>query len=534
MPYTKSKYRIVIEAAYNEIKNRIYTKAADLEVECYKTAEPVSFEQRKTGEHMTLKTGDKWGDLWDCAWFHFKGTVPNSAAGQKLVLLIDVSGEGCIVNDKGEPVRGLTVVEQPFDGRIGLAGKRSYDFCSRAEGGELIDIWMDAGLNCLFGTLKNNGTLIQSEIAAVNVEMRELFYDFQTLYNLMTSLDEASARFNKLLFTLYEVSLLLTRFDEKEVSAAREILAKELNKKGGDPSLTFTAIGHSHLDLAWLWPIRETIRKGARTFSTVLDLMDKYPDYVFGASQPQLYEWMKDHYPALYQRVKQKVKEGRWEIQGCMWVEADMNLIGGEAMVRQILYGKRFFKDEFGVEIKHLWMPDVFGYSGALPQILKKSGCDYFMTQKLSWNEHNKFPHQTFMWEGIDKTKILAHMLPEETYNSAMCPSAIKFSEKNYLDSGVCDEALILFGIGDGGGGPGPEHLERAKRMKNIDGLCPVNQGLPICFSSVLKRMLPNIKNGAASFILKNTRVHIQHRQKISFTTVKWSLRSESLSLRSY
>ncbi len=225
----------------------------------------------------------------------------------------------------------------------------------------------------------------------------------------------------------------------------------------------------------WLWPIRETIRKGARTFSNTLHYMEQYPDYKFGASQAQLYAWMKEFYPALYERVKEKIKEGRWEVQGCMWVEADTNLSGGEALVRQILYGKRFFKEEFGVEVKNLWLPDVFGYTGSLPQLLRRSGCDYFMTQKLSWSEHNKFPHQTFLWEGIDGTEIFTHMLPEDTYNSSLTPRQMKYAENNYIDSGICEEALILFGVGDGGGGPGSLHLEQASRMKNLNGICPVN-----------------------------------------------------------
>lgn len=476
MPYVKQRHKVVIYNTYNIIKEKIYAKIAPLEVECYKTKEPVPYAQRTTGEYSKLNINDKWGDLWDCAWFHFKGRVPESTKGKKAVLLLDISGEGCIVDDEGNPIRGITVVDDFFDSHHGLGGKKAVNIADPCEGNETIDFWMDAGCNCLFGSLKNNGIVALADIAVVDMQMRALFYDFQVLYNLMEHIDEKSARYNKILFALYQASIQFTDYNEAEVSKAREILAAELSKKGGDPSLKFTAIGHSHLDLAWLWPIRETIRKGARTFSTALDLMDQYPDYVFGASQPQLYEWMKIYYPGLYKRIKQKVKEGRWEVQGCMWVEADSNLIGGESMVRQILYGKRFFKDEFGVDVQNLWLPDVFGYSGALPQILKKSGCDYFMTQKLSWNEYNKFPHQSFMWQGIDGTEIFAHMLPEENYNGALTPEAILYAEQNYKDSGICDEALMLFGIGDGGGGPGMEHLERAMRLKNLNGLCPVEQ----------------------------------------------------------
>ena len=275
---------------------------------------------------------------------------------------------------------------------------------------------------------------------------------------------------------------LLREFSEVEARQAREILTPELNKKGGDRSLRVSAIGHAHIDLAWLWPIRETKRKGARTFATALQLMDRYPDYVFGASQPQLYQWIKENYPVLYLKIKEKIKAGRWEPQGAMWVEADTNLSGGEALVRQILYGKRFFRDEFGVDIQVLWLPDVFGYSGALPQILKQSGVEYFMTIKLSWNTVNRFPHHTFFWQGIDGTKVLAHMPPEGTYNSSAAPRAIVKAEQEYLEKGISNECLMLFGIGDGGGGAGEEHLERLQREQDLQGLAPVFQEPSIDF----------------------------------------------------
>ncbi len=477
-----------IHVTLEKIRAGIYTKIGELDVECFKSKEPLPYGKRTEGEHLKLSRGDKWGDLFDCAWFHFYGAVPETAKGKRVVLQLDVSGEGLIVDENGDPVRAITVVEQPFDSRIGLAGKRVVDFCDCALGGETVDFWMDAGCNCLFGSLRNDGTLVQADICLIDEKRRELFYDMQVLINLLTCLDEKQARYRSVYKALCECKSILVNFTPEEIERADALLKTELNKKGGTPTLTLNAIGHSHLDLAWLWPIRETIRKGARTFSTVLTLMDKYPDFKFGASQPQLYAWIKEYYPALYERVREKIKEGRWEVQGCMWVEADMNLIGGESMVRQIIYGKGFFKKEFGIDVKHLWMPDVFGYSAALPQILKKSGCKYFMTQKLSWNLYNKFPYYSFIWQGIDSSEVLAHMLPEETYNSPLAPESVYKAEKNYNEAGDCDEALVLYGIGDGGGGPGPEHLERAKRLTNLAGLCPVKQGFAEPFFERLEK----------------------------------------------
>ncbi|MGC2412066.1 MAG: glycoside hydrolase family 38 C-terminal domain-containing protein, partial [Stellaceae bacterium] len=263
---------------------------------------------------------------------------------------------------------------------------------------------------------------------------------------------------------------------DAEAARARAILAPVLAMRGGAPSLTISAVGHAHMDLAWLWPIRETIRKCGRTFATTLDLMERYPAYVFGASQPQQYQWVKERYPELYARIKRRVAEGRWEVQGAMWVEPDTNLPAGESLIRQILYGKRFFREEFGRDPDCLWVPDVFGYTGALPQILAKSGVPYFMTQKLSWSLVTRHPYHTFWWEGIDGSKVLAHLPPEATYNSVAGPRSVLAAEQNFLEKAVSDRCLMLFGIGDGGGGPGEEHLERLARETDLAGLCPVVQ----------------------------------------------------------
>ena len=503
MPYFENKMMQYIEDTIVIMRKKIYVPVSILESEAWVTHEPAQYNLRTQGSYKKLEVGDKWGDLWDCAWFHFQGLIPASEAGNHVVALLDVSGEGCIVDEYGNPVQGITCVEDDYDRKTGMTGKRVYRLSKSATGGEKVDFWMDAGCNDLFGNYHGRGLLKQAEISRCNDGLRSLFYDFQTLFDLMKTLQERSARRKRLLFTLYEAAHILKDYSSDEISAAGNAIRAELMKVGGDPSLTFSAIGHAHIDLAWLWPIRETIRKGARTFSTVLVMMEEYPEYKFGASQPQLYQWMKEYYPDLYRRIKEKIKEGRWEVQGAMWVEADTNLIGGESLVRQILYGKRFYKEEFGIEVDSLWLPDVFGYSAALPQILKRSGNKYFMTQKLSWNEHNKFPHQSFWWEGIDGSRILAHMLPEETYNGPMAPSSIKYAELNYIDSGLCENALMLFGIGDGGGGPGREHLERASRMKNLDGVSPVIQEFSSDFFKKLQKTSEKLKTWRGELYLE-------------------------------
>jgi len=468
-----------IDRVISRLPKSVYRPLQDLMVEAWVTPEPVPFTGRENGTHLPLKIGDKWGKLWDCAWFHFTGMVPAEAAGETVVLLLDLNGEGLVVDAEGTPVIGLTGVRSGFDYSLGRPGKRVLPFANPARGGETVDVWVDAGNNDLFGGLPDGGALAEATIAVRRDDVQALCFDLEVLRELLEYLPRTKARAARVLQALYDAALLLPQRGEpsaESVAAARARLAPELARRGGDPALTVSAIGHAHIDLAWLWPLRETIRKGARTFSTALRMMERYPDYVFGASQPQLYQWMKEFYPALYAQVKARVAEGRWEVQGAMWVEPDANIPSGESLVRQILVGKRFFRDEFGVDVTNLWMPDVFGYSGSLPQILKAAGLTTFMTQKLSWSEVNTFPHHTFHWEGIDGSSVLVHMPPEGTYNSSAAPRAIARAEENFLDKAVSDRVLVLFGIGDGGGGPGEEHLERLARERDLQGLAPVVQ----------------------------------------------------------
>ena len=477
MPDFTPQTRADLDYALQMIGDAVYTKLGRLSISAWRTAEPVPFANKTSGEPLDLKIGDTWGSLFDCAWFHFTGVIPAEAAGLPVVLLLDVNGEMCVYDPQGQPVRGLTNAASEYDYSLGRAGKRVLPLSDSAVAGEAIDVWADAGCNDLFGRLQDNGAIRNADIAVCNPQVRALFYDFEVLLDFLKVLPEDSARYQQIRYALRDaVWKLASGFTLENVQAARELLRPMLAQRGGDPSLKISAIGHSHIDLAWLWPLRETKRKAVRTFATVLANMKLYPNYRFGASQAQLFQWLKDETPELYARVCEQVKAGRFEPQGAMWVEADTNVSGGEALVRQVLLGKRFFKQEFGVDIRYLWLPDVFGYSAALPQILKKAGVDYFMTQKLSWNLVNRFPHQSFHWKGLDGSEVLTHMLPEETYNSPASPRALAKVERNYFDKGVSSHALLLYGIGDGGGGPGEEHLERLERLGNLAGLPPLVQ----------------------------------------------------------
>ncbi|MGI5893577.1 MAG: alpha-mannosidase [Candidatus Merdivicinus sp.] len=477
MAYCYKNARQRIHPLMRKLETAYSTRIAQLHCTAYVTPEPVPFAERTSGEPKELTVGGRWGNLWDCAWMHFTGEIPADLKLEKdetLILLIDVNGEGLLYDQDGTPIMGLTTGTSAYE--YGTCAKRTIpvSLCGAKDG--KIDIWVDAGCNDLFGRFVGSGTLEEASIAIRHEQLRSLHYDIHVLADAMEALPESSVRHHSILRALDAAANCLCDFTTEEAVKAREILKKELDKQGGDPSLHIAAIGHAHIDLAWLWPIRETIRKGARTFSHTLRLMERYPDYKFGASQAQLYDWMKQYYPTIYADMKQRIREKRWEVQGAMWVEPDTNVTGGESLIRQILVGTRFWKDEFGVTVNNLWLPDVFGYTGALPQILKKSGIDYFMTQKLSWNEHDSFPHHTFWWEGIDGSRVLTHMLPEETYNGPALPHSVTTMEKNFKEKGLSEYALMLFGIGDGGGGPGAYHLERLDRIQNLEGFSPVKQ----------------------------------------------------------
>ncbi len=333
------------------------------------------------------------------------------------------------------------------------------------------------------------------DMCEIDAEIEGLYYDLYVPLSAFPRFEKDSASKRTLEKVLNDaINLLDLRAPYSEsfyqsVKETREFLAEELyTKLVGNDEVIATCIGHTHIDVAWWWTVAQTREKVARSFATVLKLMEEYPNYKFMSSQPQLYEFLKERYPELYEQVKERVREKRWEPEGGMWVEADCNLTSGESLVRQFLYGKRFFKEEFGVDNRILWLPDVFGYSGALPQIMKKSGIDYFMTTKLAWNQFNKMPYDTFKWRGIDGTEILTHLVTTlgvgqsvdnffTTYNGMLHPDAIIGGWQRYQNKDINNDILISYGYGDGGGGPTREMLETSKRMeKGIVGLPKVRQ----------------------------------------------------------
>ncbi len=469
-----------IDLFLQKLRESYYHKVTDLALSHYKTKEPVTFAELHGATFASIAVGEKWGQEFDCAWFRATGTIPDSCRGKEVVAVVNLGGEICIFNENGQPIQGLTNkrIGHEFDE---AEIKRRVYLTDSAKGGESVNLLMDVGANNIMGIADHNGTIIadgtvnQAELAIFDRQVWQLFLDYDLLYQLQGILDEKSRRKKLIVYALNEVINTYGDGGAEEVKNCREILAVELGRKAHDSAMQVSAIGHAHIDIAWLWPLRETVRKTARSYSTVLRMMEEYPDYKFGASQPHLYQMVKDHYPDLYERIKQAVKAGRWECQGGMWVEADCNVSGGESLVRQLLYGKKFFREEFDVEVDNLWLPDVFGYSAALPQLLVKSGIRYFMTQKISWNQFNRFPHHTFIWEGLDGTPIFSHFLCNDTYNSNCSPENIAMFESANQDAERTEHSLLLYGVGDGGGGPDRKHIERLQRMADLEGLPKVN-----------------------------------------------------------
>ncbi len=460
----------------------VYPESVPLEAEFGHSKEPVTFQDRLSLKYRPIRKGECWGHEWESAWFHLQGSVPKEFEGKELCLRIHTGGESLIFDRKGVPVYGLTgfsVFDSTFQ-------KDRYVIGKNFKAGTRLEYWVEAAANGLFGItlpapheirpLSPDGSFSSRaerlELAVFDREVWSFLLDMQCLSGMLEAFGPEDYRGMRLLHILNE-ALDAYNYNPANAKKARKILAEKAFSKGAaSTALKVSSIGHAHIDVGWLWPVRESIRKAARTFSSQLALMEKYPDYKFGASQAELYKMVKDNYPELYAKIKKRVKEGRWEIQGGMWVEADCNIISGESMIRQFLHAKNFFMDEFGFDVRNVWIPDVFGYSAAMPQIMKQCGCDDFLTQKISWSQINVFPHNTFLWRGVDGTEVITHFPPENSYNASATPEQRIKAQNGFRENGYLDEFMSLIGIGDGGGGPSEEYVERELRMKDIDG-CP-------------------------------------------------------------
>ncbi len=456
--------------------------------------------QYKQGNFVFPQDADQAGEAWkefdayrmhwygpdQHYWFRTSFTVPKELDGKAVWIhvctQIDESDDGknpqFLLFVNGEIVQGIDL------------NHRDVLLDREAKAGEVYVL----DLQAYTGILHEEFTLAV-KICEIDAEIEKLYYDLWVplaAFSRMEKDDRTRVEIEEILNHAINYLDMRTPYSPAFYDSLREAeayIGKALyTDMAGWKEVIATCIGHTHIDVAWWWTVEQTKEKVGRSFATVLKLMEEYPGYKFMSSQPQLYMFLKERYPKLYERVKEKVREKRWEPEGGMWVEADCNLTSGESLVRQFMHGKRFFKEEFGVDNRILWLPDVFGYSGALPQIMKKCGIDYFMTTKLAWNQFNQVPYDTMRWRGIDGTEILTHLIttldvgqPVEnfytTYNGMLHPDAIMGGWQRYQNKAINNDILVSFGYGDGGGGPTREMLETSLRMeKGIKGLPMVRQ----------------------------------------------------------
>ncbi len=457
------------------------------------------FEGKFEGQNTDFK-----GILGSHYWFRGHVVIPQEMDGKSVWFKIhtgleewdDGKNPQFLIFVNGEVVQGADI------------NHREMRLFEKAVGGTELTIDIQA----YTGTLHREFNFI-AELYELDENVNQLYYDLQVPLWAFARMDKDDKVRLDIQTVLNEtINLLDMRVPHSEkfaasVEKAIAYIGENLyDKMGGYDDVIATCIGHTHIDVAWWWTVAQTREKVVRSFATVLKLMDEYPNYKFMSSQPVLYYFLKQRYPELMEKIKERVKEGRWEPEGGMWLEADCNLTSGESLVRQFMYGKKFFKDEFGVDNRILWLPDVFGYSGALPQIMKKSGVDYFMTTKLAWNQINKIPNDTFIWRGIDGSEVLTHLIttlgigqnPKEsfftTYNGMLHPDAIMGGWERYQNKEINNDILISYGYGDGGGGPTRQMLEVSKRMeKGVKGIPKVRQeGSLTYFTELEKRVKDN------------------------------------------
>lgn len=325
----------------------------------------------------------------------------------------------------------------------------------------------------------------RAEIGYLHQPTDEFYYYSKAIYKTLFLLPDTATEKYQLTAALDHAYKFINWDEDKfygTIEEALSCLLKSLEKLEKHSEITINAVGHTHIDVAWLWRLKHTREKVQRSFATVLRLMEEYDDFLFLQTQPQLYQYIKEDAPDVYNKIKQRVKDGKWEVDGAMWVEADCNISSGEALVRQITEGVSFFKEEFGVSCRHLWLPDVFGYSSALPQILKQCNIKTFMTTKISWNQYNAIPHDLFKWRGLDGSEILTYFIttPNEghsfdklfsTYNGLLSPRTVIGSWHKFKDKAISSEVLLSYGYGDGGGGVNRNMLKMRRVMDKLPGL---------------------------------------------------------------
>ncbi|MGP3955364.1 alpha-mannosidase [Nonomuraea sp. 3N208] len=475
--------RLVEERIDRVLRERIapavYAETVPLKLAAWHVPdEPVPVAEALAAGYEPFEVGTRWGRPWSTTWLRATGSVPERWAGRRVEAVFDLGfvgdwpgnqAEALVYDLNGRPIKGI----EPRNQYVPITGDRVGLLLEMAANP---DILANGFLPTPLGDKATAGDeplyrLARADLAVLDEEVWHLRLDVEVLRELMAELAIGDPRRHEILRALERSMDALDIHDVAGTAgAARAHLTGVLSSPAHAGAHTISAAGHAHIDSAWLWPIRETKRKTARTFANVTALANDYPEFVFAGPQAQQYAWVKERHPEIFERMRKAIEAGQWVPIGGMWVEADGNLPGGEALARQLVHGKRFFMEEFGVECRGVWLPDSFGYTAAYPQIARLAGMEWFLTQKISWNQTNKFPHHTFWWEGIDGTRVFTHFPPADTYNGTFEGAELAHAVRNYAEKGAGTRSLLPFGHGDGGGGPTREMLEKARRLRDLEG----------------------------------------------------------------
>ena len=520
MYFTEERIRRILD----ELQSYIYPDSIPIEKYKMKKGNFTGDEKPDldTGDWADFYPSDRWGGKEEedrHYWFRTEITIPQQFDGRMVIYHVktaeagrwDLANPQLLAYVNGNPTQGMDVRHQEIV------------LCEKAKAGEIFQIALHS-----YCGIKGGLVELKSSITGIDRNVETLYYDLKVPLEVSGLLDKDDKRKNDILsFLTTAVNRIDLRkpFSEnfhQTIQNACDYLHSEFYEEYcGGAEVTTLCVGHTHIDVAWLWTLAQTREKVARSFATVLNLMKEYPEYIFMSSQPQLYQFLKEDHPALYAQVRQRVAEGRWEPEGAMWVEADCNLPSGESLVRQIMFGTRFFEREFGVKNEILWLPDVFGYNAALPQILKKSGIKYFISSKLGWNDTNGLPYDSFIWRGLDGTEILTHFITAQSPTFMPTPFAVSYNGridaphviscwKKYQQKDLHNEVFMAFGYGDGGGGPTKAMLESARRFeKGIPGSPKVKIGKAIDFFHRLEEAVadnPKLPRWVGELYLEATR----------------------------
>lgn len=437
-----------------------------------------------------------WGPAWSTTWFRLTGAVPADWAGRRVEAVIDL---GFDINMPGFQCEAL--VYRPDGSPVKSVNPRNQwvPVAEVARGDEPVELYLEAAANPVLldyhpflptqqGDIRTSSheplyRTRRIDLAVFEQEIFDLSLDLEVLYELQAELPPTSPRRMRILQAMDDAldALDLQRIAET-APAARAQLVDVLAAPAEASAHRISAVGHAHIDSAWLWPVRETIRKVARTTSSMATLIEEQPDFLYGMSSAQQYAWIKEHRPEVWERVKAAVAAGRFLPLGGMWVESDTVMPTGESLVRQFSYGQRFFEREFGIRSKGVWLPDSFGYSPALPQLMRRAGFEWFFTQKISWNQQNVFPHHSFLWEGIDGSQVFTHFPSMDTYNSQLSGMEVAKAARQFKENRVSSRSIAPVGWGDGGGGTTREMTGKAERLRDLEGSARVEWEHPDAF----------------------------------------------------